>query len=216
MSASNGGMRNDGETFFSSQPPFPELTADGKLDTVQFLESAAGVVSLVDLFGKTFAPVKSDMGGNVEKLTKQYNKDKIQNVTLHDMVISEKKAGENFATEALLWLKRALHFFQVFLRCVVHDAKEGKHSENLAPFLKQAYSTTLEKYHGWMAQQLFSLISRMCPYRKDLLLTMSNGHTGRDDAVFRDLEPFIDSIERIIAIIDKLYLEQGLDLEVKA
>lgn len=216
MSASNGGMRNDGETFFSSQTPFPELTEDGKLDTLQFLESATGVVALVDMFGKTFAPVKSDMGGNVEKLTKQYHKNKIQNATLHDMVIAEKKAGENFATEALLWLKRALHFFQVFLRCVVRDADEGKHSENLSPFLKEAYCTTLEKYHGWMAQQLFSLLSRMCPYRKDLLLTMSNGHPGRNDAVFRDLVPFIESIERIVAIVDKLYLEQGLDLEVKA
>jgi hypothetical protein len=48
MSASTRGLRNDGETFFSStQVPFPELSADGKLDTAEFLEAARGVVILV-------------------------------------------------------------------------------------------------------------------------------------------------------------------------
>jgi hypothetical protein len=48
MSAPNGGMKNEGETFFTSiQRPFPDLSSAGKIDTVQFLEASKGVVSLV-------------------------------------------------------------------------------------------------------------------------------------------------------------------------
>jgi hypothetical protein len=48
MSASNGGVRTEEETnFFNSvQLPFPDVI-DGKINTLQFLESSKGVVSLV-------------------------------------------------------------------------------------------------------------------------------------------------------------------------
>lgn len=48
MSASNGGVRSEEEkNFFNSvQLPFPEVI-DGKINTVQFLESSKGVVGLV-------------------------------------------------------------------------------------------------------------------------------------------------------------------------
>lgn len=34
---------------------------------------------------------------------------------------------------------------------------DNEKSENLAPFLKKAYSETLEMYHGWMGTQLFGV-----------------------------------------------------------
>jgi hypothetical protein len=48
MSASNGGVRSEeGKNFFNSvQLPFPEVI-DGKINTLQFLESSEGVVGLV-------------------------------------------------------------------------------------------------------------------------------------------------------------------------
>lgn len=48
MSASNGGIPSEEESnFFNSvQLPFPEVI-DGKIDTLQFLESSKGVVGLI-------------------------------------------------------------------------------------------------------------------------------------------------------------------------
>lgn len=74
------------ETVFASgKLIFPKLK-DGKLDTIEFLEAAKGVVSLVgkvnfnlityhefksplyhaDLFGALFSVVKMDMNGNIQ------------------------------------------------------------------------------------------------------------------------------------------------------
>jgi hypothetical protein len=48
MSASNGGIHSEEEkNFFNSvQIPFPDVT-DGKINTLQFLESSKGVVGLI-------------------------------------------------------------------------------------------------------------------------------------------------------------------------
>ncbi|XP_023716242.1 pleckstrin homology domain-containing family A member 8 isoform X3 [Cryptotermes secundus] len=156
MSASNGGVRSEDEkNFFNSvQLPFPEVI-DGKINTLQFLESSKGVVGLVEKFGKVFAPVKYDMTGNIEKLTEQYNTNKEKHLYLNNMILAEKEEGGNYAIDALLWLRRALQFIYTFFSCVLEDSQQGKKSEDLVPFLKKAYKETLEAYHGWMTQKLF-------------------------------------------------------------
>lgn len=40
---------------------------------------------------------------------KQYKKDIAEHSTLHNMILMEKRQGANFATDALLWLKRYVH-----------------------------------------------------------------------------------------------------------
>ena len=46
---------------------------------------------------------------------------------------------------------------QLFFEYVVHDFESGKGSDDLVACLNKAYERTLEPYHGYMAQQLFSV-----------------------------------------------------------
>lgn len=63
------------EVFFEKVLPFAEVPADGLLKTAKYLESAKCIVQFVDLLGTTFKPVKSDIDGNITKLSKLYSSD---------------------------------------------------------------------------------------------------------------------------------------------
>ncbi|KAK7873111.1 hypothetical protein R5R35_006341 [Gryllus longicercus] len=216
MSASNGGvLSEENKNFFTAvQQPFPEIL-DGKINTAHFLESSRGVVVLVEKFGKVFAPVKYDMSGNIQKLSDRYITDTEKYKFLNDMILSEKEAGGIHVTDALLWLRRALHFFHEFFQCVLNDSRDGTRDEDLVPFLKKAYKETLERYHGWMAQQLFGLISRMCPCRSDLLLTLSLGHEGQEESVMRSLDDFLQGLNSNIQLLIEFYQTHGLESDVR-
>ncbi|GFG33571.1 hypothetical protein Cfor_03466 [Coptotermes formosanus] len=216
MSAANGGVPSEeAKTYFSSvQLLFPEVI-DGKINTLQFLESSRGVVGLVEKFGKVFAPVKYDMTGNIEKLTQQYNTNTEKHMYLNNMILSEKEEGGNYAIDALLWLRRALHFVHTFLNCVLEDSQQGTKSEDLVPFLEKAYGETLKAYHGWMAHKLFRLLSRMCPSRCELMSTLALGRVNREEAVLREMAVFLQGLDSNIQVIVKLYLENELDSNSK-
>jgi hypothetical protein len=42
----------------------------------------------------------------LQKLTQQYNTNKEKHMYLNTMILSEKEEGGNYATDALLWLRR--------------------------------------------------------------------------------------------------------------
>ncbi|CAB3383018.1 Hypothetical predicted protein [Cloeon dipterum] len=204
------------ETVFASgKLIFPNPKED-KLDTLEFLDAAKRVVTLVELFGTLFAVVKSDMNGNIQKLTKQYQKNPASHSTLHDMIIAEKQQGGVYATDALLWLKRALHFFQVFLEGILTDSQNGKVEEDVSSHLSNAYKITLERFHNFLVKKTFNFLCGRCPPRSKLVLTMSLGVEGRDEAVIEGLGPVVSSLKRTIEVIDKLYVDNCLDLEAGA
>lgn len=218
MSASNGGLPvGECETFFTTiQKPFPKLTADGKIETLKFLEAAKGVVALVEHFGPVFLPVKHDMMGNIQKLTRKFEEDQENYVYLDVMIISEKNQGKNIATDALLWLRRGLELFHSFYTNLIEHTEAGKVSEDLRPLLRNAYEETLEAYHGWMSKQLFKLVCQMCPSRKDILLALALGREDQERTVLRHLSAFLVELKINTQTIYKLYKDNGLDLEAKA
>nr|CAD7596137.1 unnamed protein product [Timema genevievae] len=110
-----------------------------------------------------------------QKLTKTYSDNPERYTYLNDMVLHEKEKGGNVATDALLWLRRALHFVYTFFHCIVEDTEKGRKTEDLVPFLKKAYKDVLERYHGWMAQQLFSLNRLNAKYNGPLLTKLPCG-----------------------------------------
>ncbi|PSN53049.1 hypothetical protein C0J52_03966 [Blattella germanica] len=122
MSVSNRSSENN--FFNSEQTPFPEVI-NGKIDTSKFLESSKVVVCLVDKFGKVFKPVKYDMAGNIE------------------------------------------------------------------------------------------ILSRLCPTRSELLLTLALGQEVKEEAILQDMKFFLDSLDANLQVILKLYLENGLESSKK-
>merc|ERR1712205_110671 len=85
---------------------------EGATHAEAFLDACADIVPFFDLLGPSvFAPVKSDINGNIKKLRAKMATDAGLD-TMEKMVLSEidskttTKSGS--ATDALRWLKRAL------------------------------------------------------------------------------------------------------------
>lgn len=191
---------------------FPEII-DGKISTEEFLQAARDVVETVHKLGKLFAPVGYDMQGNIDKLTTRYSMDKKSNSTLQDMILLEKATEEDLiAVDALMWLRRALHMILLFFQKIVEDYKTEKGTEDLVVFLKEAYHETLEPYHGWMAQQLFSFLSRMAPTRSQVLLALADGETGKEEVTIQTIEISMINLQKNVLALKAFYSDNDLEV----
>lgn len=88
------------------------------------------------------------MQGNVDKLTKCFLKNPIK-YEFVDSLILENKEDQEFSSDALLWLKRALELIHKFFENILNDVQA---SESLKGHLQSAYDCTLKQYHGWFVQ----------------------------------------------------------------
>lgn len=190
---------------------FPEIV-DEKIRTLEFLSAARGIVRIVDKLGKVFSPVKYDIQGNIDKLTTRYAMDKEKNTTLQDMILIEKATEVNLiATDALMWLTRGLHMLLLFFEKIVQDAKTGTPTEDLVAFLKKSYKEALEPYHGWMAQQLFDLLSRMVPTRSQLLRALTNEQADKHATLINDMEIYLINLRHNVSAIQLFYKIHNLE-----
>ncbi|XP_076251787.1 pleckstrin homology domain-containing family A member 8 isoform X2 [Rhynchophorus ferrugineus] len=208
MSVKNGAVPNEeNKTVFSSLPVyFPD--ASEKLITSEFLEASSGVVVIVEKFGKVFAPVVSDMNGNI---TKKYQQDVNLYEEIETMILREKAEGETFATEALIWLKRALHFISTFFQYIITDSDSERCTQDLAPFLKKAYTESLEPHHGWLGTQLFNVLSRFVPNRKNLFYILALEKYHKEDRVLYDLRIYHQRMAACVAHLTRFYTTHGLE-----
>uniref|UniRef100_A0A1B6K9P3 Glycolipid transfer protein domain-containing protein n=1 Tax=Graphocephala atropunctata TaxID=36148 RepID=A0A1B6K9P3_9HEMI len=213
MTASNGGIPSDDiKNYFNFvQTPFPS-PVEGKIDTIQFLEATKGVVSLIDQFGNLFAPVRYDMAGNIEKLTQVYNTNLERHGNLNDMVLLEQSTGGILATDALMWLRRALHLIQRFFELILED---NNSTEELVVFLKTAYRETLCVYHNWPLQVLFSMLSRMCPTRSKFYQLVSLERCHSEAVVYRDMAAFTATLRANVEALAAFYRDQQLEVQAK-
>ncbi|KAL6422971.1 hypothetical protein ACFW04_010460 [Cataglyphis niger] len=153
------------------------------------------------------------MQGNIDKLTTRYSMDKKSNSTLQDMILLEKSTEKDLiATDALMWLRRALHMILLFFEKIVEDHKAGKTTEDLVAFLKEAYKETLEPYHGWMAQQLFNLLSRMTPTRSQLLFALADGQPDKEEVTLYNMELFLINLKKNVLALKKFYNDHNLEV----
>ncbi|XP_022802378.1 pleckstrin homology domain-containing family A member 8-like isoform X2 [Stylophora pistillata] len=166
-------------------------------------------LQMKDVLGPTaFAPVKSDINGNIKKLREKFAKDPEKFKTLQDIVESEivenSTKVKNSATDALLWLKRALQFIIVFLREVLTD------EEDLVKCAKKAYENSLKRYHGWMVQGVFSLAMKAVPYRKDFIDKLGRRKVD-EETVLKEMKECVDLLEANIEVVEQFYQKNDLD-----
>uniref|UniRef100_A0A1Y1L0I0 Glycolipid transfer protein domain-containing protein n=1 Tax=Photinus pyralis TaxID=7054 RepID=A0A1Y1L0I0_PHOPY len=139
--------------------PVPEKE-NSKIKTMEFLSACSDFLKLIDLLGKSFAPAIYDISGNIAKITNVYQDDCDKYEYLEDMVLAERVEGKQLATDALMWLRRALNFLIAFFELLCTD--ESK-QEDLGAFVREAYSNTLKMYHGWITKSLFNVCYSQCP-----------------------------------------------------
>jgi len=191
---------------------FQPLPEDGKVNTDLFLKACSEIVPFFDVLGSTaFAPVKSDINGNISKLRKKYDTNPEKFVTLQDIVNSEIEEkttkAKNSATDALLWLKRALSFIRVFLEEVMTG------EEDLVKCAKKAYENSLKKFHGWMVQGIFSLAMKAVPYRKDFMKAL--GPDTTEDVILEEMKVTVTDMATNMDQLNAFYLETGQDSSQK-
>jgi len=201
------------ETFFSKvKYRFQPIPDDGRIDTDTFLNACGEVIPFFDVLGSTaFAPVKSDINGNITKLRKKFltNPEKFQTLQgmVEDEIETKTTKSKGSATDALLWLKRALTFIRVFFEQVL--SKEP----DLSKCVTAAYEGSLKKYHGWMVQKVFAMAMMAVPYRKDFMLTL--GKDASEEVILEHMQQALDELATNLDQIIKFYLEKGEDKEGK-
>ncbi|KAG9476187.1 hypothetical protein GDO78_002985 [Eleutherodactylus coqui] len=206
------------ETFFSTMSHrFSDLVYEDEegIPTEYFLDSCYAIVPVLDKLGPTvFAPVKMDFVGNIKKINQKYITNVEELTTLQKIVLHEVNNNlaqvRNSATEALLWLKRGLHFLFQFLT----EVKSGEH--NIQTALSNAYGKTLRQYHGWVVRGVFALALRAAPTYEGFVaaLTVKEGDDKEESfygAMMRDLNIYLPAMEKQLYILDSLYEELGLE-----
>lgn len=178
--------------FFQKVSPFPAIV-DGQINTQELLSACESIVKFVEILGLAFKPVRDDISGNIVKLRAATEKDPQRFQTLNALLEEENerlKASGKFmiATDALLWLTRALSYMQLFLKQFFEDFQQCQNDqelsqlpESLAPIFEKAYDASLKRHHGWMVQKIFGLCLRAVPYRASLLGTL--GYLKEDQKV---------------------------------
>ncbi|CAH0380985.1 unnamed protein product [Bemisia tabaci] len=197
-------------TFFTTQPVFPQVI-DGTIDTKNFLDASRSVVELIERLGKGFAFVKHDVQGNIEKLNKKYLMDPKNFQSLTEMINLEHADGGKVSRDALLWLKRALNFVEVFLGFLIEDFHKNN-NEDIIVILKKAYNTTLRQHHGWITQKLFLVVVRTCPTKNQMYSLLALGNDKVDPkCIIQGMEAFVNSLSLNLTVINQFYSDNNFE-----
>lgn len=182
---------------------FTDVTvlADGKISTKEFLEASAGVKDMFALFNSAaFAPVQSDMCGNIKKIQARF--DALGPETgrsIQQLVLSEATQKNKDATQGLLWLTRGLRFTLTAMQRSIQNP-----DEELSVSFTKAYSETLSKYHSMFVKPIFKLAMNACPYRKVFYEKLGSPL----ETVEKQLRAWIDALANIVSIIEQ-FLTSG-------
>ncbi|CAG9821412.1 unnamed protein product [Phaedon cochleariae] len=185
---------------------FPD--AEDQMRTSEFLDATTAIVGLAERFGKVFSFVTYDMNTNIQKLRLKYEENKENNGFLTDMILKEQHEGEVTATDALMWLRRELHFLSNFFQCVIDDTFSHRSSSDLTPFFSKAYTETLEQYHGWLGSQLLNVLSRFAPCRSSFLSVLGQ---NRDGAIVTDMHSYNQKLTACVRWLTEFYSVHGLE-----
>lgn len=200
------------ETFFSKAgSAFPEPNAEGLVETAPFLQASSQLAEFFDLLGTVFTPVRADIGGNVKKLRHYCETHPDKCGSLNDIVEAEASNVGSVAVDALLWLKRALEFTLLILEGLAQDDAQ----DDLTSLCWQAYERTLKPFHGWFVQQIFSLVMKACPWRRDIVTALALGRTDVEEVVVREIRLMTANLRSDVTVINDLYDRYHLHSDAK-
>ncbi|CAG5085484.1 Oidioi.mRNA.OKI2018_I69.PAR.g10906.t1.cds [Oikopleura dioica] len=180
-----------------------------------FLSAAGDLLPILDKLGsKAFAPVKMDINGNITKIRKKCDSEANSFETLQDIIRSELSTGttkvSNSATDAIMWLKRALSFVAHFLENIVNGEK------NLTTALQKAYSVTLSNHHSWVVKGVFALAVKAAPDYKDFIRALSSDTADLECATFQKtlhaaLSEYTSALQKQLSNLHSFYLSNNLE-----
>ncbi|KAI0081963.1 het-c2 protein [Panus rudis PR-1116 ss-1] len=182
---------------------------DAGVDTVAFLQASEGLVGLFDILGSAaFAPVQSDLKGNIAKVRARYDAAPAQSATLEQLVENEKGEKKRTATEGLMWLLRGLAFTCKALQLAQADSKE-----ELASAFSKSYEATLKKYHNFIVKGIFSVAMKACPYKADFYAKLAadpaGGPPASQEKLHEELNKWLTALDAIVTRLQNFYEAGG-------
>ncbi|XP_023689160.1 glycolipid transfer protein [Paramormyrops kingsleyae] len=197
---------------------FKQVPADKQVETRAFLDAVSYLPPFFDCLGSTvFAPIKSDIMGNITKIKAVYDSNPSRYKTLQNILEAEKEMhGSQWpkvgATLALMWLKRGLRFIQVLLQSIA-DGEQDENNPNLIRVNAiKAYEFALKKYHGWLVQNLFKMAMLAAPYKSDFLKALSKGREVKEEDCLEKIRQFLVNFTATVDAIYEMYTKMNAEL----
>lgn len=220
---SSPAVKHEYLTFFTAMlHSFTDIVMeeDGGIPTTAFLAACDDITPFFDKIGSTaFAPVKMDLMGNIKKIrTKQLTNPAIymtvQDIIRHEMDTKTTKV-RNSATDAILWLSRAMRLTEKFLR----NLNDGE--RNAATALSDAYADSLRRYHGWVVRGIFALAVKATPNTPDLFRVLGSRPDGQEEdrpspTLHRDIDSYVTALDVVLTVIESFYIQHHLGDDVSA
>ncbi|CAH0701902.1 unnamed protein product [Spodoptera exigua] len=160
----------------------------------------------LERLGSVFAPVKYDMQGNIDKLKNIYKYD--ENSCLLELMLAENANGQPVAAEGVLWLNRALLFFEILFSQILSHVQANDIDISMKKIFTVAYEGSVKKYHNWVTQQIFSFICKMSPTLPQVIKSfeMDNDMKGFETKI----ESFQKTLHLVRHKIDEFFTENNL------
>lgn len=184
---------------------FPHIKSpQGDLLCKPFLQVCSLVLPVIEKFGSSMALVKSDIGGNISRLSAKYETDPAAFHYLYDIVrkeVSSKTATQSSScTNGLLWLTRAMDFLvELFRNLLVHPDWTMTQAANAA------YAETLKRWHGWIATAAFTVALKLVPDRKKFYDLLGGG------SLDGDIDKFVTQFAPVLGENHKFLQSVGMD-----
>ncbi|KAG0626811.1 hypothetical protein M758_2G153500 [Ceratodon purpureus] len=175
---------------------------EGHMLTKPFLDVCRNVLPVIDKFGSSMALVKSDVGGNISRLDAKYEENTAANTLLYDIIraeVANKTAkGSSSCTNGMLWLTRAMDFLVELFRNL------NAHADwSMSQCATAAYTSTLKKYHGWIASAAFTVAMKLVPERSKFYETLALGNSTADMERFvTEFSPILEENHKFLKSVD--------------
>ncbi|KAK9836470.1 hypothetical protein WJX74_001113 [Apatococcus lobatus] len=173
--------------------------------TQELLDVCRELLPVLDKFGTSFLIVRSDVGGNINRLAQRQAQDPVRYKIIDGIIdeeVAQQQLGSSSCTKGLLWLKRAMEFVVALLKRLHDD-----HDVSLATAANEVYYATLYKYHGWITSSAFVLALKLVPSREAFLEKL--GTPGKE--MMEEMQQFIMVFGSLLAQIHKFLADKGLD-----
>ena len=120
------------------------------------------------------------------------------------MVNAEKQEKDKEATDAILWLKRALQY--TYLALKYNRSNPG---EEMSVSFSNAYKETLSKYHSFLIRPVFALAMNACPSRANFYKSLAKD--AEVAQVEQQMDAWLKAMDAKLSVLVEFYKAEKLD-----
>lgn len=178
---------------------------DGTPQTDVFLNVCRQIIPVIEKLGTSFFIVKSDIQGNIDRLSTRQQTSPERYVQLFPIILDELKAGDTGSTsctKGLLWLQRAMGFVAGLLRRLYNDRQIS-----MSAAASEVYTDTLYRYHGWMTSAAFTVALKLVPSRESFLEKLGT----LNEELYQQMASFLDAFQPLLEGIHSFLVQHDLD-----